>query len=85
MDMSSAGHIMNMINTIKQNRAMQKSRRDDYRNNNNNRTVLSNQGFHVPNTPYERIYKGSFAKKMSIAVFVIFFILILLVVYFFVS
>lgn len=83
--MSSAGHIMNMINTIKQNRAMQKSRRDDYRNKNNNRTELSNQGFHVPNTPYERIYKGSFAKKMSIAVFVIMLIVILLVVFIFVS
>lgn len=82
--MSSAGHIMNMINTIKQNRAMQKARRDNYRGKINNKTEWSSQDFHVPDTPYERLHKGSFEKKISMIVFIILLLLILIVVYIFV-
>jgi hypothetical protein len=81
--MSSAGHIMNMINTIKQNRAMQKERRDNYKRSDKSTPKSSNQNYHVPSTPRERIRQGGFEKTLNAVIFILLMGLILLCLYLF--
>jgi hypothetical protein len=60
--MSSAGHIVDMINRYKSNRAMQKERRQSFNNMYNH---SHHSDVHVPDTPYEHIKEGFISKVVT--------------------
>lgn len=77
--MSSAGHILDMINKIKQNRAYQSSKKSSYISKRNQ----INQGAkpnHVPDLPREKIKTSVFLKYFNAILILILIGLIALII-----
>ena len=78
--MSSAGHILDMIQRVKQNRLLQRSKREHVREliDHLNEKKAS---FHVPETPHERIRPVRWLKYFQAFAFICIICLILFFIY----
>lgn len=65
--MSSAGHIMDMINRMKQNRSHQASKKSKYRDRRDH-ILEDKNGYHLPDLPRERLKESVFLKYLNAAI-----------------
>jgi hypothetical protein len=78
--MSSAGHIMDMIQRMRQNRLLQRSKREQIRNI-RDQLYEKKTYFYVPETPHEKIKPVRWIKYFQAFVFFCIVCLILFFIY----
>lgn len=78
--MSLAGHILDMIKRIQQNRELQKHKRTDFMNSGKKRTNKSTH-VNIPETPYEHLRDAVFSKILKLLSFIAISTIIVFLIY----